>query len=456
MRFDQVRAEAESAYCDSHVVERDVPRDAARDVFGCERRVALRNCGRIDPRDINDYVATCQGYSGLRRALELGREGAIQELRESGLRGRGGAGYLTALKWQICHDSDGEVKYAICNAVDADPRARTARLLLGSDPHSVLEGLLVGAYAVGAAHCFVCINADYGEEIALVREALEQMKRRGLLGDNILELGFSCEIEVKEIPGSLVSGEETALLRALEDRQPLPYLRFAYPAVKGLHDVPTLINSAETLANVSAILQQHPAAAQAGGTGKSEGTKIVTLSGGPGHDRTVEVPFGTTIRTVIEQVGGAGPGDSSATVVQFGGPTGALFTGDSLDMPITCEDLEAAGSTIGSAGIRVFGGEACAVGIARDIMSYLREQSCGKCVVCREGTYQLVEILNDIAECRAETADMELLLELSEAIKAGSICGLGKAACDPVLSSIKLFSDDYDSHIHHKRCAAKA
>jgi NADH-quinone oxidoreductase subunit F len=325
---------------------------AAEGESSCENRVALRNRGRIDPRDIDDYIATCQGYSGLQRVLDLGREGAIQELRESGLRGRGGAGYVTALKWQSCHDAEGETKYAVCNAVDVDPHARTARLLLGSDPHSVLEGLLIGAYAVGAAHCFVCVDADYGEEIALVREALEQMRRHGLLGDDILESGFSCEIELKEISGSLVAGEETALLRALEDRQPLPYLRFAEAAVKGLYDMPTLIQSAETLANVSAILQRHPAVARTAGAGKGEGTKIVTLSGGPGPDRTVEVPFGTTIRTVVEQVGGVGPDDPSAKVVQFGGPTGALFAGDSLDTPITYEDLEAAGSTIGSAASR--------------------------------------------------------------------------------------------------------
>ena len=422
--------------------------------FDC--RVALRNHGRIDPRDINAYIATGQGYSGLRHALELGPEGVIQELRASGLRGRGGAGYPTALKWQSCHDAEGEAKYAVCNAVDADPRARTARVLLGSDPHSVLEGLVIGAYAVGAAHCFVGVNADHGAEIGLVQEALGQMRRYGLLGGDILQSGFSCEIEIREIPGSLVAGEETALLRALEGRQPLPYLRFEYPSVKGLHGLPTLIHSAETLANVSAIFQKHPAVAGAKGGGKSEGTKIITLSGSPGHDTTVEVPFGTTMRTVIEEVGGVGPGDTHTTVAQFGGPTGALFTGDSLDTPITYEDLGAAGSAMGSAGIQVLSSDACAVETARDIMSYLRDQSCGKCVVCREGTYQVVEILNDIVECRAETADMELLLELSEAIRTGSICGLGKAACVPVLSSIKLFSADFDSHINDKRCVPKA
>jgi NADH-quinone oxidoreductase subunit F len=429
-----------------------------------EQRVASRNRDRIDPRDISAYVEKCGGYSGLERATGLGPQGVIAELRESGLRGRGGAGYPTAAKWQACRDADGDEKYAVCNAVDSDPLARTARLLLGSDPHSVLEGLLIGAYAVGATRCFVCVNSEYAEEIALVRHALQQMRGRGLLGEDILGAGLSCDIEVEPIAASLVAGEETALLRALETRQALPYLRPPYPVVKGLHGRPTLIDSAETLANVSAILQGHPAAMAHPGTPASPGTKMVTVWGGASsgqardcgtsHGRTVEIPFGTTIRAAVEAIGGFSPGDPGVKAVQFGGPTGRFFAGSSLDTPITYEDMGAAGSIIGSATIEVLSSGSCAVEMARDAMAYLRDQSCGQCVVCREGTYQMAAILDDIAEFRGEPQHLELLLELGEAMKAGSICGLGKTARAPVVSSIELFAEDYKAHIDDKRCAA--
>ena len=404
------------------------------------------------------------GYPGLERAWELGPEGVIAELAENGLRGRGGAGYPTAAKWQACRDAEGDDKYAVCNALDSDPRARTARLLLGRDPHSVLEGLLIGAYAVGAPRCFVCVNAEYEEEIAAVRHTLEQMRERGLLGENAHGPGVSCDVEVRAVPSSLVAGEETALLRALEGRQALPYLRPPYPAVKGLHGRPTLIASAETLTNVSAILQAHPTAARGIGTSTSPGTKIVTVWGGGGRDhegdgeschcRTVEIPFGTTIRAVLEEVVGPGAGGAPIKAVQFGGPTGRFFAGDSLDTPITYEDMKAAGAIVGSATIEVFGSGSCAVEMARDALRYLRDQSCGVCVVCREGTYQMAGILDDIAEFRGEPQHLDLLLDLAEAMEAGSICGLGKTASAPVLSSIELFADDYRAHIDAKRCAA--
>jgi NADH:ubiquinone oxidoreductase subunit F (NADH-binding) len=377
-------------------------------------------------------------------------------LKKTGLRGRGGAGYPTAVKWQTCNDAEGDEKYAVCDAVDADPRARTAQLLLGSDPHSVLEGLLIGAYAVGAMHCFACVNGEYGDEIAVLQEALERMRQYGLLGDNILESGFSCDIAVKEITTSLVSGEETALIRALEHKQPLPYLRLAYPTVQGLHDKPTLLNSAETLANVSAVFQQHPAVDHCGAAGVSRGTKIATLSGEVSHPRTVEVPFGTTIGALIEQVEETPLSDLDIKAVQFGGPTGMFFAGDELNTPITYEDMEAAGSIMGSATVRVFSGDTCAVEMTRDVMSYLRDESCGKCVACREVTYQLADMLDDIVEFRGKAEDLELMLELSEAMRNGSICGLGKTACNPLLSSLRLFADDYNGHIHNRLCPAKA
>ena len=425
-----------------------------------EHRVVLRNLGLVDPRSLDDYLAA-GGCSGLRRALELGPEGVIAELEKAGLRGRGGAGFPTAAKWRASRgaeraSSDGADKYAVCNAVDADPAARTARVLTGGDPYGVLEGLLIGAYAVGASQCFVCINAGYTEEIAALREALAQMRERGLLGDDILGSGFSCVVTVKEIAPALVAGEETALLRALEGRQPLPDLRPPYPAVMGLHGRPTLVNAAETLANVSDALRKISAVAgttHPGAPGAAPGaTKVVTITGDVREERTLEVPLGTTLRELLTEVEGMEAAALEVKAVQFGGPTGAFFAGASLDTPISFEALEAVGAIMGSGTLRVFANGTCAVEMVREAMAYLRDESCGKCPACREGTYQVAEILGDIAEGRGEAEDLELLVELGEAMKSGSICGFGKTASAPLSSSLELFVEDYRAHLDGRGC----
>ena len=432
-----------------------IPHISQLQLFNLQNRIALRNCGYIDPEDINQYIVIAKGYSGLSRALQLSPKEIIEELAKTGIRGKGGAGYPTADKWHICHDVEGTEKYAICNAIDADPQARTARLLLESDPHSVLEGLLIGAYAVGALHCFICVNSEYHKEIEVLRRAIEQMKKYNLLGDNILDSDFKCDIEIKEIKSSLVSGEETALIRSLENKQAMPYLRTMYPAVKGLNDKPTLINSAETLACVSAAFRDSTESVSGTGTDKSKGTKVITLSGEIKHGYTIEVPFGTTLRTIIQDIGGGMPGGQSIKAVQFGGPTGSLFTNSALDTAVSYEAMEEAGGIIGSGTVEVLDSDRCAVETARDIMTYLQAESCGKCVFCREGTYQIADILNDIAENKGTQEDLELLLELAEGMKIGSICGLGRTAPLPVLSSINLFRDDYEVHIKEKRCPDK-
>lgn len=422
------------------------------DVARCERRVVLRNVGRIDPRSLNDYVAT-GGYSGLRRALTLGPEGVIAEVRPTGLRGDGGVGHHTAERWQACRAAEGTEKYALCSAVDADPAARTARLLMGGDPHSVLEGLLIGAFAVGAAQAFVCLDAAHQEGITVVQAALAQMRERGLLGEDILGAGFSCEIVVKEVDVSLVTGEETALLRALECRLPLPYLIVEPLSAARLHGRPTPVDSAETLATVSAIFGRNAAAPPAAAGGAAPGTKVVTVTGAVSRGRTVEVPLGTTMAALLEMAEGRQVCEIGIKAVQFGGPTGAFFAGAALDTPITYEDLAAAGSVMGSATMRVFGGDDCAVEMARDAMAYLRDESCGKCPACREGTHQMAEILDDLSAGRSTPDDLELLLELSEAVKAGSICGLGTAACAPFLSVLGLFRNDFQAHLSGHRPA---
>jgi NADH:ubiquinone oxidoreductase subunit F (NADH-binding) len=422
--------------------------------FDLENRIALRNCGVIDPDNINDYIVSGKGFSGLSRAMELGQEEVIKELRKSGLRGRGGGGYPTADKWQRCRDAGGSEKYIIGNTIDADPKACTARILTEGDPYAVLEGMLIGAYAVGAEKGYICINAEYGTAIKRINKALEQMRDYSLLGENILDSTFGCDIEIKEIESSLVAGEETALIRVLEGKQMMPYLRTFYPAEKGIYDKPTLVNNVETLANVSAVFQNGPEIIAGTGTEKSRGTKVVTLCGDIAQQHTVEVPFGTTIRKLVEDIGGGVAGSKDIKAVQFGGPTGSYFAGDSFDTPISYEAMEEVGAIIGSGTIEVYSSDSCAVEMARDAMTYLQAESCGKCVFCREGTYQMVDILNDISDNKGKEEDLDLINEIAEGMKIGSICGLGRTAPLPVLSSMKLFPGDYNAHIKEKKCGA--
>lgn len=424
-------------------------------VLGLQKRIALRNCGYIDPENINEYILSGHGYGGLPRALKMGRTEVIGELKESGLKGRGGGGFSTAEKWKICHDTEASEKYVICDAVDADPGARTARLLMESDPHSVLEGLLIGAYAVGARHGFVCVNSEYKTAIKRLKKALEQMRSYGLLGDNILDSNFNCDIEIKEVASSLVSGEETALIRSLESKPAIPYLRTAYPAVRGFDDKPTLINNEETLSHVSAIFQNSSAWYSSIGTERSPGTKIMTLSGNVVHKCTVEVPLGTTLRTIVMNIGGGVSNGKNLKAVQFGGQTGCYFDADSLDKPVDYEAMHEAGCIMGSGTVEAYDSDSCAVEMTRDVMSYLQAQSCGKCVFCREGTYQMLDILNDIAENQGKPEDLDLLLELGKGMKTGSICSLGQTAPNPVLSSLELFREDYDAHLKGKKCPKK-
>jgi NADH-quinone oxidoreductase subunit F len=421
-------------------------------LFNLQNRIALRNCGYLDPQSISHYILKGQGYAGLARALAMSRREVIEELKKSGLRGRGGAGYLTADKWQACHDAEGNEKYVICNAVDADPQALTARLILESDPHSVLEGVLIGAYAVGAEKGIICVNAEHPAAVERLKKALEQMREYGLLGSDILGSTLSCEIEIKEVPASLVAGEETALLRFLEGKQAMPYIRPPHPVVSGFMGKATLINNLETMANVAAIFQNGGEWYAASGTEQSKGTKVITLAGDIVRKYTVEVPFGTTLRSVVADIGSGVSNGKDGKAVQFGGPTGAYFSAGSLDIPIDYETVAEAGSTIGSGTVAVFNGDTCAVEMARDAIAYLHSQSCGKCVFCREGSYQMSDILQDIAEYRGTFQDLDLLVELGEGMREGCICNLGRTASNPVLSSIKLFPPDYDAHIKEKRC----
>ncbi len=424
-------------------------------LFKLQNRIALRNCGLIDSGEINHYILRGQGYGGLAKVLQVNKVDVINELKKSGLRGRGGAGYFTADKWQICFDSEGDEKYVICNAVDADPHSLAAKLILESDPHSVLEGMLIAAYVIGASRCFICVNNRYKQAIKGLTKALEQMKEYNLVGNNILDTNFSTEIEIREVADSLVSGEETALICSIEGKQAMPYLRTVYPAVSGLYRKPTLINNLETLSGVSAIFQNSPEWYSGFGTEQSRGTKIITLAGSVKHKYTVEVPFGTTLQSMVMGIGGGVPDGKVIKAVQFGGPTGAFFSIDSLNLSIDYETMKIAGSVIGSGVVEVFDSSSCVVEIARDASHFICAQSCGKCVFCREGCIQMYDILKDISEYRGKPGDIDLLIELGEAMMTGSICGLGSTAPNPVLSSIRHFYDDYEAHIKDKRCPVK-
>jgi NADH:ubiquinone oxidoreductase subunit F (NADH-binding) len=415
-------------------------------------RIALRNCGYLDPESIHEYISRGNGYHGLDRALGMSRADVIEELGKSGLRGRGGGGYPAVDKWRICQDTGDTEKYVICNAIDADPKSNTARLLLEGDPHSILEGMLIGGYAVGACHGFVCVNAGHDTAVIRLGKALEQMRQNSLLGDDILDSGFKFDIEIREVVASLVSGEETALIRCLENQQAMPYRRTIYPAVKGFHDKPTLVNNAETLAHVSAIFQNGSARYAATGTAKSPGTKIITITGDSLNNATEEVAFGTTLRTIVDNIGGGVLEGRGIKAVQCGGPTGTFLGPDSLDIPLAFETLSEAGGTIGSGTIQVFDDRHCAVEMARDAIDYIQSQSCGKCTFCREGSYQMADMLKDISENKGKPEDLDLLLKLGEAMQTGSICGLGKTAANPVFSSIRLFREDYEAHIKDKTC----
>jgi NADH:ubiquinone oxidoreductase subunit F (NADH-binding) len=415
-----------------------------------ENRIALRNCGCIDPDEISDYQTKGEGYTGLVRALSMGPQGAIDELRKSLLRGRGGAGYPTADKWQTVADAEGEEKYVICNAVDGDPRSRVAKTLIEGDPHSILEGALIAAYAVGASRCIVALPGNSQAAISKLEKATGQMKEKSLLGERILDSEFSCQMEIREIPKKLAAGEETALLRALAGGQAMSSIRPPFPSDKGYLGKPTLVENVETLSNVSAIFQRGSDWFLDTGTEESKGTKIITLSGAVSNPCTVEVPFGSLISQVVEEIGGTPRAEIKT--VQVGGPTGAFLAAKDLDLPFTYETLAASGGIVGSGSIDVVPTHTCAVEMLESLILYVHQESCGKCVFCREGTLQMSDVLHDITRGEGKMQDLELLASLGEEMKIGSTCGLGRSAPNPVLSGIRLFREEFETHIREKKC----
>ncbi len=416
-------------------------------------RVALRNCGIIDPENINHYIAN-GGYSGVVKALAMSPEEVIEEIKKSGLRGRGGAGFPTGLKWEFCRKSPGTVKYLICNADEGDPGAFMDRSLLEGDPHAVLEGMLIGAYAMGATDGYIYIRAEYPLAIERLKVALQQMADCGLLGDNILDSNFTFHIKIKEGAGAFVCGEETALMASIEGKRGMPRSRPPFPAQAGLWGKPTNINNVETWGNVSAILQQGADWYASYGSEKSKGTKTFALAGKINRTGLIEVPMGISLEEIIYEIGGGIPGDKRFKAVQTGGPSGGCLPASLLNLPVGYESLAQAGSIMGSGGMVVMDEDTCVVDIARYFLSFVQSESCGKCVMCRLGTKQMLDILEDICNGKGRLEDIDLLLDLSEQVKAGSLCGLGQTAPNPVLTTIRYFRDEYEEHIKRYHCPA--
>ena len=432
----------------------DIPNLLELPMFKLQLRIALRNCGYIDPGNINQYVAN-GGYSGLARALGMTTEEVIEEISQSGLRGGGGAGFPTGTKWHLCQDAPSSEKYLICNAAEGDPAVYKDRLLLESDPHSVLEGMLIGAYAIGATCGYIYIPAEYTLAVDRLKTALKQMEDNELLGDDILGSNFSFNIEVKEGAGAFVCGEETALIRSLEGKRAMPYPRPPFPTTSGLRGKPTVVNNVETWANVSAILQKGAEWYAGYGTKQSKGTKILALAGKVKRPGLIEIPMGITLRQVVYDIGGGIPDGKDIKAVLIGGPTGGCLPESALDLPVDYENLTEHGAIMGSGSMIVADSDTCMVDLAKRFLSFTQTESCGKCVLCREGTVQMLEFLTDITEGRGKPKDIDLLLELSEGVKLGSLCALGGTAPNPVQTTIRYFREEYEAHIKKRQCPAR-
>ena len=436
------------------VVEDQVRSINEVDFYKKQQRVALRLCGVINPEEITEYIAF-DGYKALGKVLtEMSREDVIEAIKKSGLRGRGGGGFPTGLKWEFTYRAQGDQKYVACNADEGDPGAFMDRSVLEGDPHSVIEAMAIAGYAVGANQGYVYVRAEYPIAVNRLQIAIEQAKEYGLLGKNIFGTGFDFDLEIRLGAGAFVCGEETALLNSIEGKRGMPRPRPPFPAIKGLWEKPTLLNNVETYANIPQIILNGAEWFAGIGTEKSKGTKVFALGGKINNTGLLEIPMGTTLREVIFEIGGGIPGGKAFKAVQTGGPSGGCITADYLDTPIDYDNLIALGSMMGSGGMIVMDEDNCMVDIARFFLDFTVDESCGKCPPCRIGTKRMLEILDKITEGKGELEDIDKLERLAENIKASSLCGLGQTAPNPVLSTLKYFRDEYEAHVVEKRCPA--
>ena len=418
-----------------------------------QKRVALRHCGVVDPTSIDDYIKK-DGYKAIDKALHMTPEEVIEEVKVSGLAGRGGAGFPTWFKWNAARNAEGEHKHLICNADEGDPGAFMDRAVIESDPHSLIEGMLIGAYAIGASDMYVYIRAEYPLAVERLGNAIEQARSRGLLGENIRGSGFSCDLNIKIGAGAFVCGEETALIESMEGKRGMPRLKPPFPAQSGYLNEPSNINNVETFANVAWIINNGGAAFAAMGTENSKGTKVFALTGKVQRGGLVEVPMGNSLRDVIFDIAGGIKDGRSYKAVQMGGPSGGCIPADLVDTPIDYKALSATGAIMGSGGMVVMDDSTCMVNIARFFLDFTARESCGKCVPCRIGTTRMMEILNRICDGQGQEGDIEMLEQLCVSIKDGSLCGLGQTAPNPVLTTIRYFRDEYEAHIRDKKCPA--
>ena len=469
--YCQVKAEDVEEIVESHlfkgrIVERllyhepltheSIPNYSEINFYKKQHRLVLENCGAINPEQIEEYIAV-GGYEALAKAVTtMSPEDVIEEIKKSGLRGRGGGGFPTGMKWQFAKASVSDKKYVICNADEGDPGAFMDRSVLEGDPHKILEGMAVCGYAIGADEGYIYVRAEYPLAIKRLRIAIEQAEAMGLLGENIFGSGFSFTLHIKEGDGAFVCGEETALMASIEGKRGMPRPRPPFPAVAGLWGKPTNINNVETFGNVAAIITNGADWYAGFGTEKSKGTKVFALTGKINNTGLAEVPMGITMREIIYDIGGGINGGKKFKAVQIGGPSGGCLPESMLDLSIDYDSLTAAGAMMGSGGLVVMDEDTCMVDVAKFFLNFTQSESCGKCTPCREGTKRMLEVLTRITEGQGREGDIELLEELARNIKETALCGLGQTAPNPVLSTLKYFRHEYEAHIKEKRCPAGA
>jgi NADH:ubiquinone oxidoreductase subunit F (NADH-binding)/(2Fe-2S) ferredoxin/NAD-dependent dihydropyrimidine dehydrogenase PreA subunit len=417
-------------------------------------RVALANCGAIDAESIEEYIGV-DGYQALAKVVSsMTPAEVIHAVKASGLRGRGGGGFSTGLKWEFAAKAPGAVKYVVCNADEGDPGAFMDRSILEGDPHSIIEAMAIAGYAVGARQGYVYVRAEYPIAVNRLSIAIDQARKLGILGQGIFGSSFGFDIAIRLGAGAFVCGEETALLASIEGKRGMPKPRPPYPAIKGLWDKPTLINNVETFANIPQIILRGAEWFAAMGTENSKGTKVFALAGNINNTGLVEVPMGITLREIVYDIGGGIPDNRAFKACQTGGPSGGCLPAALLDTPVDYDSLTAVGSMMGSGGLIVMDENTCMVDVARFFLEFTQDESCGKCVPCREGTKRMLEVLEDITKGHGTAADIELLEELATTIKGASLCGLGQTAPNPVLASLRFFRDEFNAHIHAKKCPA--
>lgn len=422
--------------------------------YNKQERTILRNCGKIDPKDIQDYLST-GGYAAIRKILfEMSPDNVIAEVERSGIRGLGGAGFPTGFKWGACRRALGDGKYVICNADEGDPGAFQDRSVMEGNPHSVVEGMICAGYAIGSKRGVVYVRAEYPLAVKRLKIAIEQAKRNGFLGRGVLDSEFDFDIEIFQGAGAFVCGEETALIASIEGLRGMPKMKPPFPARSGLWGKPTLINNVKTYANIPLIINNGAEWFASRGTEKSKGTAVFSITGKVANCGLIEVPIGVTLRKIIYEIGGGIPDGKAFKAVQTGGPSGGCLPESLLDMPVDFDSLALAGSIMGSGGMVVMDEDTCMVDVARYFLDFTRRESCGQCIPCRLGTRHMFEILDNITKGNGRPGDISLLEEMSEAIRFGSLCGLGKTAPNPVLTTLRYFRHEYEAHINEKRCPA--